>query len=532
MSSDGSTRDALLVLGMHRSGTSALTRVLSLLGAELPGRLMQPQPGNNETGFWEPIEIVEIHDELLRSVGSSWDDVTEFPRAWFDTQEADRYVDRLVDRVLENYRDAPLIVLKDPRICRFLPLWLRVLDRASARPHFVIPVRNPLEVAASLKRRDGFPIAKSALLWLRHVLDAERDSRGHPRAFVEYDQLLVDWKRVTDRIAEGIGLSWPHSSHRSAVEIEAFLSDAHRHNRFTREEFRSHSQIVGWVKSAYGALIRAAAGDARAPGETLDRIRGRIRQADLAYGPVVADARARLERAEAGLQAAEQSARTLADEKARAEAEALGRAESLAVELEQARRTIADQQDQMARERLRMEADLQEAEADRDRLRAELEKTASDRGRLEALLLTAEADRDRLRTDRDRIEADRDRIEAERLELAGRLSERSDDLRRVEAERDAARADREAVYRILAEQMEAARAAHAEAVRAYLGAESERQRVEAALAELTGSRFWRYTGPIRAVGPMARRAGASIIHAPHVVARGLRRRLINGRPDQ
>ena len=70
---------AILVLGMHRSGTSALTRVLNLMGLDLPSGLMGPVENNNETGFWESQEIADIHDELLEEIGSSWDDCLRIP---------------------------------------------------------------------------------------------------------------------------------------------------------------------------------------------------------------------------------------------------------------------------------------------------------------------------------------------------------------------------------------------------------------------------------------------------------------------
>ena len=66
-------RRALLVMGMHRSGTSALARVLSLRGAELPAHLMPPNHGN-ASGYWEPAPIVAINDEMLEYFGSAWDD--------------------------------------------------------------------------------------------------------------------------------------------------------------------------------------------------------------------------------------------------------------------------------------------------------------------------------------------------------------------------------------------------------------------------------------------------------------------------
>ena len=82
---------AILVAGMHRSGTSALTKTLSILGADLPRNLMPPMKGNNDKGFWESKDLEGIHDSLLESAGSMWDDWSEFNPEWFETVTAIQY---------------------------------------------------------------------------------------------------------------------------------------------------------------------------------------------------------------------------------------------------------------------------------------------------------------------------------------------------------------------------------------------------------------------------------------------------------
>lgn len=192
-------RRAVVVLGAHRSGTSALTRVLSLCGAALPKRLLGSAP-HNEAGHWEPDAIVVIHEQLLASAGTYWHDVSEFPKSWFSSDIARVFCDRILGALRADYSDAVLFVVKDPRMCRLVPLWLQVLDQFGAEPLFVIVVRNPLEVAASLEARNGFPPAKSMLLWLRQFLAAERDTRGMKRSLVSYEDLLDDWRSVVTKI--------------------------------------------------------------------------------------------------------------------------------------------------------------------------------------------------------------------------------------------------------------------------------------------------------------------------------------------
>src|SRR5437763_8180680 len=154
---------------MHRTGTSAITRVLALLGIDLPRHLVPGVPNDNDLGFWESVLVGEAHDRFLASIGSAWDDVSPIPKSVFASAKADRFVGELDEILRAEYGDSSLFVVKDPRMCRCLPLWIAALDRFGARPSFVITTRNPLEVAGSLKARDGFSGTKSCLLSLRHL---------------------------------------------------------------------------------------------------------------------------------------------------------------------------------------------------------------------------------------------------------------------------------------------------------------------------------------------------------------------------
>lgn len=284
-------RRALIVAGMHRSGTSAITRVLSLMGADLPARIHAAAP-DNVAGFWEPIEVVQTHDMLLEAVGSTWDDVSAIDRRWFDTPTARGYEDRLLAALEANYGDSALFVLKDPRICRLLPLWLRTLARAEVKPSFVIPIRHPTEVVDSLRRRNGFSASKSLLLWLRHVLEAERETRAHPRAFITYDRLLQDWRSVTARIAEELALSLS-ASHRSSFEIERFLSPDLRHHVQSGDAVCSAASVAPLTEQVYAVvrrLARSAADAAPSDLDLLDAIGGELDRSDAAYGPLLTEA--------------------------------------------------------------------------------------------------------------------------------------------------------------------------------------------------------------------------------------------------
>lgn len=279
---------ALLVLGMHRSGTSALARVFSLLGAKLPRNLVGANP-TNEAGHWESLDLMLSHDELLATAGSQWDDWRIFNSDWIHSGVAEDYRQKLLGILKNDFNGSPLFLVKDPRICRFVPFWLEVLEGFGAKTCIVISVRNPLEVAASLKRRDGFPSAKSYLLWLRHVLDAERATRQLPRAVVAYEDLLNDWRSLVEKVGVRTGICWPRRSDRSDLEIDQFLVDSLRHHQADHSELTARSDIVDWVREAYRILRQMASNrETKDHFKQLDRIHSEFEKACGTFGFVLA----------------------------------------------------------------------------------------------------------------------------------------------------------------------------------------------------------------------------------------------------
>ncbi len=107
MNTSPKTSRAILVLGMHRSGTSAATRVINLLGADL-GHDLLPTAGDNPRGFWEHRAIVEIHEELLAALDRSWHDVRSMPENWLSSEPASIARDKLVNLLGKEFSDRDL----------------------------------------------------------------------------------------------------------------------------------------------------------------------------------------------------------------------------------------------------------------------------------------------------------------------------------------------------------------------------------------------------------------------------------------
>ena len=259
---DRSGRRAIIVVGLHRCGTSALTRTLSLAGATLPRNLMLPgdglaTDGNSRSGFWESRPLAEVDEAALQSARTAWDDPVEPTDEWFASASAARLQTRLARTIQTEFGDAPLFIAKDPRISRLVPLWARALADLGIEPARVIAVRNPIEAASSLALRDGFSMPKGHWLWLRHFLVAERDTRGMSRAIVSFDELLSDWRGVLDRVGGMLALPL-RASEEIAAEIDDFLAPALRHHVVSSTELATREDIPGALREAFEWAVRAS----------------------------------------------------------------------------------------------------------------------------------------------------------------------------------------------------------------------------------------------------------------------------------
>jgi len=230
-------RRAILVLGMHRSGTSALTRVIGHLGAALPLDPM-PEAADNPCGYWESQSIARFNNRLLASAGTRWNDDAPVSEAWFADPARAFDLDEGAAILAAAFGDVPLLVLKDPRVCRLLPFWRSVLARARIEPFAILALRDPWEVARSLEARlddaSFRPAAVAAperglLLWLRYVLDAEAQSRDLPRTVIDYSSLVADWRSAVRELVDLVPL--PTITFEAATAIDGFLSPSLRRQR-------------------------------------------------------------------------------------------------------------------------------------------------------------------------------------------------------------------------------------------------------------------------------------------------------------
>lgn len=253
-------RQMILVLGMHRSGTSAVTGTLAHLGAELGGHAV-PAAADNPKGFFEHADIFALHQELLQGLKSDWDDTTALPADWITTPEAYKAAARIREILRRDFAESRLAVIKDPRLCRFVPLWRAPLADEGFLLKIVLVVREGTEVVASLVKRDALRPEEAAGVWLRHELEAEAATRGDPRVVVPYAAVLHDWRGEARRISSALGLEWPRSLNDAGTDIDRFLDAGLRHHHHGLDKPLDQglvtSPIADWLETVHAALTRS-----------------------------------------------------------------------------------------------------------------------------------------------------------------------------------------------------------------------------------------------------------------------------------
>jgi GT2 family glycosyltransferase len=275
----GKTATALLVLGMHRSGTSALARVLNLLGVDLGADLLPPAP-DNVGGFWEHREIQFIHDRIYEDLARDWTNISALPADWWTRPEIAKWRDRLKEVLDRDFGCQTLWGIKDPRLCFMLPVWLPLLDEMQCQGRCVLIFRNPLEVVESLRKRDKFAASRTYLLWIKSVIESEKHSRHLPRTLTTYEKILSDWQGQVDRIARLLGIDWPVAPESIRDEVAGFVRPSSRHHQVDNADFLADQSVPAQVRRLYSAILSAAeSGDADELSPVVDEIADELENA-------------------------------------------------------------------------------------------------------------------------------------------------------------------------------------------------------------------------------------------------------------
>jgi O-antigen biosynthesis protein len=255
-----SSSRVVAVLGMHRSGTSLLTRGLKSLGVYVGDDFVDTQ-FDNPTGYWEDRSIQSFNERVLNAFGLKWESVVYLEDAQWEEPEIEAIRLEAIEYIRANFLAQILWGFKDPRTLRLFPFWSPVFQRLELEDAYVVVIRHPLSIAESLVARqpDVFDAAMSHGLWLVHMVPYLRRIAQKPFVVVDYDLLMGDARGQLERIGRALEIP---TTDRSSVEIEAFVTNfidlELRHSQFGRldRDFVPHLSLL--VQKAYLSLSRLA----------------------------------------------------------------------------------------------------------------------------------------------------------------------------------------------------------------------------------------------------------------------------------
>ena len=192
-------RNPLLVVGMHRTGTSALGAVLHAFGFNFGDT---PLHGDSAQEYFEDEAVVSLNEQLLNHLDRDWRSPGPLPKQWL--QSCEPFLPAAT-KIIQ--RQEGLWFFKDPRFCLLLPFWIEALKSLNLEPSILLTFRSPSSVAASLEKRDGIPPSIAHLIWSAHMAQAICDSQDLPRFLLHYDHLIENPQATTNRLQEWLNLS-------------------------------------------------------------------------------------------------------------------------------------------------------------------------------------------------------------------------------------------------------------------------------------------------------------------------------------
>jgi hypothetical protein len=242
----------VFVLGMHRSGTSAVTRLVSLLGLHTPPEedLVQPTD-KNPKGYWESEALVNFNERVLEAVGCDMGCPIVLGPGWEKDSRLDTLRAAAPDAVRRIFPVTPW-VWKDPRHCLTFPFWQSVL---AVRPVVVLVNRNPLEIAgSSLRVRKEQGKIYALALWERYLRQALGQIAGLPVLVTNYEDVLSAPLAWCDRARAFLSVAGVPVRAQRESDVLAFIDSELRHAQFTRDDLVADRDVSDAQRALYAAL--------------------------------------------------------------------------------------------------------------------------------------------------------------------------------------------------------------------------------------------------------------------------------------
>ncbi len=253
-------KKVIIVLGMHRSGTSVVTRGLKALGVEFGDTFMPHAAGDNKTGLWEDRDLNSLNEEILALVGYNLSSLRLIEADDMTGRQFSSLRLRAIDLLNRKIGKSDRFGINSSHMDKTLPFWQQVINNCNdVKDQYVIAVRNPLSVAQSLVVRGGLSAEKSYLLWLGHMIPAMVLTAGKPRVVIDYDLLMDNPIKQMERLASALAIVLGKTA---KEELSSFAKDFPAQklcrNCFDSRHLSPDSRLPSLAADAYEHLLKLA----------------------------------------------------------------------------------------------------------------------------------------------------------------------------------------------------------------------------------------------------------------------------------
>ncbi|MDF1697420.1 MAG: glycosyltransferase [Saprospiraceae bacterium] len=212
------TNKILFISGMHRSGTSALSGLLNQMNFNIGHSVMNAK-FDNPKGFFENRRISNFNERLLLHLNASWNFPHGITENWIQKAHLDDFYQEAADLFESEFDSSQPILIKDPRLSLLFPFWEQFCERHLLDARFLIALRHPIEIAHSLKSRNGFSLNHGLFLWYHYIKNIEKSTRQKPRFFVNFEALIKDPIQISNDLITWLNAGFGDQLNLKHVEL-------------------------------------------------------------------------------------------------------------------------------------------------------------------------------------------------------------------------------------------------------------------------------------------------------------------------
>ncbi|HET7657385.1 MAG TPA: sulfotransferase [Bacillales bacterium] len=241
--------EAIVVLGSGQSGTSVLTRCLKIIGVDLGSSLIKPNPKGN----FENKRIRDIQKQMIKTLKHR-----PFPTGWQHSKRNKTFKKQLTQAVQDEFSGEALWGWKDPRTIDLLAMWKEILDDLNVEGHYLIMVRNPIDVITSYQKNYNREEHWARLQWQIRTLMALKETQGKSRMIVTYDDLFNYPLECMRKIAQRFDLPWTKDEMSLKNKLDTFVHPELTRNSTDIEALANREDIEKDVKDLYLLCLKGA----------------------------------------------------------------------------------------------------------------------------------------------------------------------------------------------------------------------------------------------------------------------------------